>query len=273
MTDDTLTWERLEEVRAMLARRAPCSISEFDAFCVSVTSPDDVGVLREIVLRSPVRTAAFAAFNLLWFAGFGDIADLLRVRLRSISGEFMNDMDETVPALMLKCAKELFDVSAVRFLYEFQHRPSFAEEFAQLATVGSLPIPQCFLWTRQEQISRFLAEIGREYLTDDESMRCRNFVDDDRVFDLLVREVDRGSLTALSSLLFKEGVVSWDLFGLVRPADDRQRNILRNLTFENLKRGASRQDIAKYSGSDTPFGGVIEGLIAHELLDGEPLYF
>jgi hypothetical protein len=89
---------------------------------------------------------------------------------------------------------------------------------------------------------------------------------------MLVYEAALGEVGALNSLLLKEGNLPWDLFALAKPASQKQQNILRNLIFENIKRGASLQAAKSHKGSTKAFDEMIDSIIRDGIERGEPLY-
>jgi len=240
---DVLRWRRLEEIRAVLINaQGVIERGEFDAFCMSLTSNQDVNILRTIVATGPEEIAARASLLLLTRAGIGDSSDLIRQRLRNRPDDLLSDLYTTAPLVLLTSARDLFDVNALRVLHEFADRPSFVEYVLDARAIPHLPSPECFFWTSTEQVTQFIGAIGLGRPTRRVIQLCRNFLGDHRVLDILRREAQIGEVFALAALAFLDGPILWEYFASIKPSDQMEQIMLGNLIMENLRRGADIRD-------------------------------
>lgn len=182
----------------------------------------------------------------------------------------MSELEDTATYTLWECAKKFFDVNAIRFLFEFREREWVDIDFDKLGEL-SVPIPQCFMWSRHEQITFFLDRITIGRPSPRQIAYCRNYLDDERVVNLLLREIELGNLVALASVMLTGRSLPWSLFSKVEPSSEVQVCRLRNLTMENIRRGARHPDYHELAASSNAFRDIIQKNTLNDPESGPPL--
>jgi hypothetical protein len=231
-----IPFSQMPTTRAAISRGDAITPDELESFAISMTSPSDVTLLRNLLLGSDGDRAGWTCLALYAAGGIGDLSTEIRRWL------FIDDNGDRIhtagPVVLASSVTDLFDATAFRVLLEFAGRYTVRLELEPLLKSFGDEASVCALlkMPRSDQINKTLA--SKRLTENRKAWLLRTYIDSPLVQQYLYDSARGGSLEAVASLFFVHGSLPWTLFERIRATEQSEVRILSNLVQENLARGA-----------------------------------
>ena len=235
MLDEIASYKTMSEMRRRLAATKPV---DYGLFARSMVSRNDARLLRQAARVTESGEMAGEIFrNLYTQGGVGNLTSDVTVWL-----EREEDFSDVLVsgALVLWCqARDLYDGTALRALFEFSHHESARiNRDRVLDDIGASQSIAIMQMSREEQVANVIGA-GGESPSNRLLWLLRTYVDMPIVQQYLGRFIRAGRLSALTSSFFRDVTVPWELFDNLEIESYDRRRLVLALAIENCVRGAS----------------------------------